>query len=143
MAAIAASSMIGRVVMGRVGDVFGNKSAFVMSYLATAIAMIWVLITRELWGLYLFAFVFGFGWGAQAVLRFAVTSAAFGLVSLGLIMGVLGLAEACAGAFGSYFSGYLFDIFGNYEPAFWIGLGVSIMGVVSARLLKSVDHNLP
>jgi len=98
------------------------------------------MVAEELWGLYLFAFVFGFGWGAQAVLRFAVTSEAFGSVSLGLVMGVLGLAAAGAGAFGSYFAGYIFDAVGKYNPAFWMGIAFSIMGITLAWLLRPIGR---
>jgi len=136
LAVIYASSIIGRIGMGRVADVIGNRPTFVISYAATTAILIWGLVTEDLWGFYLFALVFGFGWGAQAVLRFAVTSEAFGLVSLGLVMGVLGLAAAGAATFGSYFAGYIFDVVGNYQPAFWMGIAISIMGIILAWLLK-------
>ena len=122
--------------MGRVADMIGNRPAFMISFAATTVILMWGLVAEQLWGLYLFAFVFGFGWGAQAVLRFAVTSEAFGLVSLGLLMGILEPAAAGASTFGSYFAGYLFDIVGNYDPAFWTGIAVSIIGIVLTSALK-------
>ena len=91
LAVLTASSMIGRIGMGRVADKIGNRPAFIISFAATAIILGWGLIAHSLWGLYLFALVFGFAWGAQAVLRFAVTSEVFGMVSLGLLMGIFGL----------------------------------------------------
>ena len=51
-------------------------------------------------------------------------------------MGLFGLAEASAGAFGSYFAGYIFDTVGNYDPAFWMGIALSIIGMILAWLLK-------
>jgi MFS family permease len=107
-----------------------------MSYAATTISLLWVLMTKELWGLYLFASIFGFGWGAQAVLRFSATAEAFGLGSLGLIMGMLGLGEALAAALGSYYAGLIFDIVGHYRPAFWMGIVLSLLGIILAGLLK-------
>jgi MFS family permease len=107
-----------------------------ISYAATGVALIWGLISINLWSLHLFAFIFGFGWGAQAVLRFAVTTDTFGLASIGLLMGVLGIAEAVASAVGAYYAGYLFDMIGSYRPAFWIGIVISIAGITLAGLLK-------
>ena len=136
LAVLAGASIIGRIGMGRVADRIGNKPTLVISSAATTAILIWGLVAEDLWGLYLFALVFGFGWGAQAVLRFAVTSEAFGLGSLGLIMGVLGLAEAGAATFGSYFAGYIFDAVGSYQPAFWATIAASIAGFILAWLLK-------
>lgn len=136
LAASTGASIIGRIGMGRVADMIGNRKALMISYAATVVVLIWGLVTEDLWGLFLFALVFGFGWGAQAVLRFAVTSEAFGLVSLGVVMGVLTLAEASAAGFGSYFAGYIFDVVGSYQPVFFMGIALSIIAILLARLLK-------
>ena len=130
------SSIAGRVGMGRAADATGNKIAFMMSYAATAFSLIWVLFVGELWGFYLFAFIFGLGWGGQAVLRFSSTAEAFGLVSLGFIMGILNLGEAFAAALGSYGAGLVFDILGHYRPVFWAGVVLSILGVILAGFLR-------
>lgn len=130
------SSMAGRIILGHLADMLGNKPAFIMSCIATTISLIMVLMIRHLWGLYMFAFAFGFGWGAQAVLRFSIASEVFGLISIGLIMGVLTVAEAGAAAFGSYFAGYVFDSVGNYNLAFSLGLGLSITGIILTLLLN-------
>ena len=136
VATINGASIIGRIGMGRTADMIGNKPALIISYAAGIISLIWGLVAGDLWGFYLFALIFGFSWGAQAVLRFAVASEAFGLVSLGLVFGVLGLAESGAGTLGSYFAGYIFDAVGNYQPAFWMSIGISTMGIILAWLLK-------
>lgn len=132
LAVITGASIFGRIVIGRMADVMGNRPACIASYMMTTLILAWALVTHSLWGLYLFALVFGFGWGAMAVLRFAVTVEAFGPLSLGLVIGVLMVAEASAAAFSSYIAGYLFDAVGNYSPAFWISIAVSAMGTVFA-----------
>lgn len=130
------SSIIGRIGMGRVADAIGNRFAFMISFAATTLSLVWILITGELWGLHLFALVFGFGWGAQAVLRFSITAETFGLVSLGLIMGMLAIGEAVAAALGSYFAGFIFDILGHYRPVFYMGIVLSILGIIMAGFFK-------
>jgi MFS family permease len=89
-----------------------------------------------LWKLYLFAFLFGVGWGNQAVLRFSLTSEVFGIASLGLVMGILGVAESVAATIGSYFAGYMFDVFGSYQLVFWLGAGISSAGILLAWRLR-------
>jgi MFS family permease len=136
------SSIIGRIGMGKVADAIGNRLAFMISYAATTLSLVWILVTAELWGLYLFAFLFGFGWGAQAVLRFSITAETFGLVSLGLIMGILSIGEAVASALGSYFAGFIFDITSSYRPTFWMGIVLSILGILIAGRSNPVKHSL-
>ena len=136
LAVITGSSMFSRISMGRVADRIGNRKAFMISFAATTISLLWGLAANDLWKLYLFAFVFGVGWGNQAVLRFSLTPEVFGMASLGFVMGILGVAESGAATFGSYFAGHIFDVFGSYQPVFWVGIGVSVMGILLAWLLK-------
>ena len=136
LAVITGSSMFSRISMGRVADRIGNRKAFMISFAATTISLLWGLAANDLWKLYLFAFGFCVGWGNQAVLRFSLTSEVFGMASLGFVMGILGVAESGAATFGSYFAGHIFDVFGSYQPVFWVGIGVSVMGILLAWLLK-------
>jgi MFS family permease len=138
LAIITGASMFSRIGMGRVSDRIGNRKAFMISFAATTISLLWGLAANDLWKLYLFAFAFGVGWGNQAVLRFSLTSEVFGIASLGLVMGILGVAESVAAAIGSYFAGYIFDVSGSYHPVFWLGMGISSMGILLAWLLKPV-----
>jgi MFS family permease len=132
VATLMVSSIFGRIGMGRVADVIGSRHTFMISYAATTISLILALITGNLWGLYIFAFFFGFGWGAQAVLRFSVTAETFGLASLGFIIGILGICYALTAALGYYFEGLIFDILGHYSPVFWMGIFLSILGIILA-----------
>jgi MFS family permease len=109
--------------MGRLTDKLGPR-------------LILGLFAKELWMIYLFSFIFGVGWGNQAVLRYSLTSEVFGLGSIGLILGLMAVGEALAAAFGSYFAGYLFDVLGNYRAVFWMGIVISLLGALLVGLLK-------
>jgi hypothetical protein len=106
-----------------------------------ALIMVWGLVNRSLLGLYLFAAVFGWAWGAQAVLRFSITSETFGSLALGAVVGTLSFAESGAATVGSYFAGYVFDLSGSYQPAFWAGLLISLGGVTLSVILKPLKLN--
>lgn len=135
-AVVIGSSIFGRVGMGRVSDLIGSRLTFAASFSLTTVSLVVALLARTLPMLYVFAFIYGLGWGNQAVLRFSVTSEAFGLASLGVVTGALSIAESAAAMFGSYYAGYLFDLFGNYNPVFWTGIGISIAGIVCAASLR-------
>jgi MFS family permease len=136
LAVVVGASVFGRIGLGRVADIIGNRRGFIISFGTTALALLWLLLSRELWMFFVFAFVYGVAWGNQAVLRFAIASEYFGLASLGLIMGVLGVGESIAAMLGSFIAGYIFDVFGNYNVMFYVGIGVSAAGVLVAWLLR-------
>ena len=136
LAIIGGSSMFARVGMGRLADKIGSIPGFIISFAITALSLALGLFAQELWMIYLFAFVFGVGWGNEAVLRYSLTSEVFGLTSIGLILGILAVGEALAAAFGSYFAGYLFDLFGSYRAAFWMGIVISLFGALLVWLLS-------
>lgn len=139
MALVIGASVFGRIGLGRVADLIGNRRGFIISFGVTGASLIWVLISNQLWMFYVFAFVFGVAWGNQAVLRFAIASETFGLASLGLIMGVLGVTESVAATLGSYIAGYVFDLFGNYFGMFYAGIGISMLGMIFALRLRPVS----
>jgi MFS family permease len=136
LAIISAGSIIGRIGMGRVADNIGNRRALMISFMVTTLIIGWLLITRSLWGLYLFAAVYGFGWGSIAVLRFAITAEVFGLASVGFIMGTLGFSESLIAAFGSYLGGFIFDLTGTYDQAFMICMSFSFVGILLSWRLR-------
>ena len=138
LALTAATSMLGRIGMGRLSDKIGNRQTFAISFAATAIALYCGLVARDLLTLYVFALFYGFGWGAQAVLRFTLTPEIFGLESIGLIVGVLGFIEAGAATIGAYFAGLVFDVAGSYNPAFWTGIAISSAAIFLAIGIKPI-----
>lgn len=136
LAVTSIASIFGRVGMGRLADLIGSWQTFIISYAATALVLLWAIVAVDLWALYLFAIVFGFGWGAQAVLRYQVTSEKFGGRWLGSVMAVIALGETVGSIIGSVIGGYIFDVAGNYQPAFVMGAGASILGIILTWLLR-------
>ncbi|MFH1489558.1 MAG: MFS transporter [Pseudomonadota bacterium] len=136
MAVISFVSIIGRVGMGRVADMIGNRRTLIISFTAFSLSIGWLLIVRNLWGLYLFALVYGFAWGALAVLRFAVTAEVFGLASAGFIMGIVAFPDSISAMLSSYLGGFIGDIAGSYRAAFAICAAISCLGIILSWLLK-------
>ena len=122
--------------MGRVADKIGNRRTLIISFTATTLIIGWLMVARDLWALYLFAMVYGFGWGAVAVLRFAITAEVFGLASVGFMMGIFGFSESLSATFSSYFGGFVYDLSGSYRAAFMICFAISFLGILMAWWLK-------
>lgn len=136
LALISMASVIGRIGMGRLADIIGNRRTLIISYTVLTLVIVWLMTSANLWQFYAFGMIYGFGWGALAVLRFAVTAQVFGLASVGFIMGILGFSESVAATFSSYFGGLMFDLSGDYTTAFGICLAVSCLGLFLSWRLK-------
>lgn len=130
---------IARVVMGTIGDKTTNKLVFLISYGLAAVALFWLLAAEELWMLYLFVIVFGFGYGGIAVLVSPVTAEHFGLRSIGIILGIILFACAIGETIGPIWAGYVFDVTGSYNLAFLVSAILTALSVLLILMLKPVD----
>jgi len=123
-------------MMGTAGDRIGNKLALVISFSSVSIALFCVLAARELWMLYLFAAIFGFGYGGISALGSTVVAELFGLSSHGVILGVTMICVEGASAIGPVVAGHIYDIMGSYQLAFFIYAVISVIGLMLISLLR-------
>ncbi len=140
IAIIGGVNAAGRIIIGSAGDRIGNKRCLIISFILIAVALVWVMAAKEVWMFYLFAVVFGFGYGGLAALMSPVPAELFGLRSLGVIVGVTMFSFTVGGAIGPVLAGSIFDITGSYQLAFLISTGVSIIGLILSLLLKPISR---
>ncbi|GAI56795.1 unnamed protein product [marine sediment metagenome] len=94
------------------------------------------MAAKEVWLLYLFAVVFGFGYGGLAALMSPVPAELFGLRSLGTIVGAVMCSFTIGGAIGPVLAGRIFDVTGSYYLAFMTCTAVGITGIIVSALLR-------
>lgn len=129
-------SIGGRVVMGTAGDRIGNKLTWLICLALVSISLFWLLIAKELWLLYLFAVVFGFGYGGLSVLLSPMVAEYFGLSSHGVIFGVVIMLGGTAGmAIGPVIAGHIFDVTESYQLAFLIYAVLTVIGLILSLFL--------
>lgn len=136
VAVIGGVNIVGRVGTGIISDRAGNRASLVAVLASLAAAFFWLQVTRELWSFYIFAIVFGFSMGGGIALESPVVVELFGLKEHGSILGFVVSISIIGGALGSFMAGRIFDMTGNYYPAFWVAAGAGITGTVMALLLK-------
>ena len=142
LATIGGLSIVGRIALGSAADRFGDRQVFIVGFILMAAALFWLVPTGELWGLYLFAAVFGFAFGGCATSEAPLVAKLFGLSSHGLILGVINLFGFTLGAaVGPLMAGYLFDTTGSYQLAFIIAGAVSVAGLVLTVLLSPAEKS--
>jgi MFS family permease len=142
LAILGGLSIAGRIVLGSAADRFGNRQVFVIGFVLMAAALFWLVLARELWGLYLFAAVFGFAFGGCAASESPLVAGLFGLTSHGLILGVMNLLGFTFGAaVGPLIAGHIFDITASYQLAFIAAGAVSIAGLMLTVLLSPTEKS--
>ncbi len=118
LSTIGGVSILGRVVTGRISDNIGRKRTAIINTVMLALSMLWLIRADDLWGLYVFAVVFGFAWGGVNASFAGLVADVFGLQRLGVVVGILDAGFDVGAALGATFAGYIFDIRGSYTLAF-------------------------
>jgi MFS family permease len=134
-------SLIGRIIMGTVTDRIPVKTAAILSLGFLAVALIWLFQADNLWKYYLFAIIFGFGYGGMSCIQPLLAVELFGLVTVGIITAIFSFSFNIGGALGPVLSGYLFDINGSYQWAFIICLILIFIALALSFYLKSTRNN--
>jgi MFS family permease len=142
LATIGGASIAGRLVLGSAADKFGNRRVFILGFILMAAALFWLVPNREVWGLYLFAGVFGLAFGGGATSEAPLVASLFGLSSHGLILGMMNLVGFTLGAaLGPLVAGHIFDVTGSYHMAFVVAGTVSIAGLILTVLLSPTEKS--
>jgi len=142
LAAIGGISIVGRIVLGSAADRIGNKRVFIISFILISASLLWLVPAKELWGLYLFAAVFGFAFGGGVTAESPLVAGLFGLSSHGLILGVINLPGFAFGAaVGPLIGGYIFDMTNSHQLAFIVCAAMSVVGLILTVLLKPIEKS--
>jgi len=136
LATIGGLSIIGKIVLGRAADITGSRKTLIICFAFMLMALLWVIEVKELWMLYAFAAIFGFGYGGGAAAESPLVAEFFGLCSHGLILGVLSFILTIGGAIGVLLIGYIFDVTDSYKLAFLLCAAVSLPGLLVTVVLK-------
>ena len=135
---IGGASIVGRLVMGTAGDRIGNRRVLVICLLVLITALSWLQIAKGLWGLYLFAVIYGFAHGGFFALLSPLVAELFGMSSHGVILGMVIFVGTLGAAVGPVVTGGIFDVTRSYQLAFLILLLISVMGFILSTLLRPI-----
>ncbi|MFC1995432.1 MFS transporter [Chloroflexota bacterium] len=140
LAVIGGASIIGKLLSGITGDRIGNRKAIVIFFIVMSVSLVLLQLTKELWTFYLFATIFGIGFGGLTTLQSPIAAGLFGLRSLGIILGIFLFATAIGNSLGPLLTGHIFDITSSYHLAFLTCAGVAVLGTIMTLLLRPVHR---
>ncbi|MFC1904112.1 MFS transporter, partial [Chloroflexota bacterium] len=137
------AAVVGRLLLGVASDRLGRKRTTAVCALFQCVAMLWLLWSQDLWMLYLFAVVYGFGWGGMSTTMAALIADTFGVGKLGIIFGVLEIGFGVGAAIGPLVGGFIFDISGSYFGAFLVGtVTMLVVTLLVVPVRREADRGL-
>jgi len=136
LATIGGTSIIGNLALGSLGDRIGNRKVYLIGFILSSAALCLLVFATELWMLYLFAVVLGFAEGGMGAQSPPLLARLFGLDSHGLLLGVVGVGFRIGSALGPIVTGYIFDLTGSYQVAFWVCAFTGVVGLILSLTLR-------
>ena len=130
------SSLIGRVLMGWLADLFSRKYVMILIYLMVASAIPLLMVPDFPGRIYLFAVAFGIGLGGDYMIIPLIAGDLFGIRALGRTMGIILVADGIAESVFPMMVGAIYENAGkSYMPAFAILIGIALAGAVIVSFL--------
>jgi len=136
------SSLIGRVLMGWLADLFSRKYVMILIYLMVASAIPLLMVPDFPGRIYIFAVIFGIGLGGDYMIIPLMAGDLFGVRALGRTMGIILVADGIAESIFPMGVGALYESAGkSYIPAFTLLICVALAGAVIVSFLPKKNQN--
>jgi MFS family permease len=128
-------SIIGRLLMGWLADIFPKKYVMLLIYMIVAISIPFLFYASSPLMMYIFVILFGIGLGGDYMIIPLMTAELFGVKVLGRLMGVIITADGMAEALSPMLVARLRDQTGSYIPGFITLIGMAALGAIAVALL--------
>ncbi len=126
-------SCIGRLIFGMLSDLIGREKAVTWSFLCSILGILILLFLsyfKSVFLLYLYAILFGIGFGARGPIITAMMADLYQGKHFGSIYGFINIGNGIGGALGPWLGGYLYDTTGSYIVAFMLCIPVLVLACI-------------
>jgi len=144
--ALVVSTMFGvssftRFAVPILADRVGSRSAMSLCFCLQGLPIVLLFWAHEAWHFYLFAALFGIGFGGEMSAFPIINRQYYGDAPTGTVYGWQMLGSGLGMASGSFLGGVLRDLTGAYTLALGCSFVLSMMGTLSILLLPSTAHH--
>ena len=144
-------SVLTRFLTPVVAEYLGAKRAMATMFLLQGLPVLMLFWTQEVWQFYLFAVIFGLGYGGEGSAFPIINRQYFGRGPMGRSFGWQQFGAGTGMAFGAWIGGALLAVFGSYNPTIILSTAASVTGAIillsmepTARLLiPNWEDSLP
>ncbi len=120
--------LLGLFVGGYLGDRFNKRIICVLCMLGHFLGLLALTYAQNVLWIVAFVVLHGLGWGMRGPLMVALRADYFGPRSFGAIMGFSSLIVMIGMTGGPIIAGLMYDVYGNYDLAFTVIAGLSLLG---------------
>jgi MFS family permease len=122
--------------VGIAADRIGSRHTFVTGLVCMTAGLLLLLVSHSSWSLYLFAVIYAFGYGCGSVMMPVIVAEMFGLLSHGILLGVVNFSACIGCAIGPVTAGWLFDRSGTYHEVFVLTTILSIITLAMGFFIR-------
>ncbi len=126
----ALGSIMARFVVGQFADRMDKRRLAALLFTIQALAVLGLLATDSTGVTYLLVMVVGFTIGNIYMVQTLLVADLFGLVSMGTVFGIIGLAAQIGSGLGPWLIGFIEDRSGSYTTAFILGAAMMLVAAV-------------
>jgi len=139
--------MAGRLC-GFISDILGREITYTLGSIGNILAFSMLIIIQDpsdAWMLYLYVTLYGFCGGMNLPTYVSAAADIFQGSHFGAILGFVNIGYGLGTAIGAWLGGYVFDTFGNYNPAFLItiimaALACTFLWISSPSKIRTVSR---
>ena len=143
-------SAAGRPLFGTLSDRIGREQAVTLSFICSIggiLILIFLPALKSLYWLYLYAILFGLGFGSRGPIMAVMMADMFSGKHLGSIYGFINIGNGIGGALGPWLGGLLYDLTGSYRIPFSICIPALVLANIffwiAARHRSSLHYRTP
>ena len=144
-------SVLTRFLTPVVADYLGAKRAMATMFVLQGLPVLMLFWTQEVWQFYLFAVIFGLGYGGEGSAFPIINRQYFGRGPMGRSFGWQQFGAGTGMAFGAWIGGALFGVFGTYSATIILSAVASVTGAfiilsmepTSRLLIPNWEDSLP
>jgi predicted MFS family arabinose efflux permease len=124
-------NIVGSLASGFIGQRYSKPIFLSLIYIGRTIAIVVLLLSPKTPALIIsFAVVMGLLWLSTVAPTNALVATMFGTRYLGMLGGIVFLSHQFGSFLGVLLGGYLFDLYGSYNPVWWFGAGLGMFAAI-------------
>ena len=124
-------NIAGSIAAGALGKNFSKKYLLSFIYLGRTIASIlFIMFPITPISVIIFSMVMGTLWLATVPLTSGIVAQIYGLQFMGTLYGIVFFSHQLGSFVGVWLGGIFYDIYGNYDIVWWVGIGVGAFSAI-------------
>ena len=139
---LSVTSTITRFAVPVIADRMGSKPAMAGCFFLQVAPIFLLFFAHEAWQFYLFAVLFGIGFGGEMSAFPIINRQYYGSGPIGTTYGYQMMGAGVGMATGALIGGQLRDFTGNFDATMVLSLVLSLIGVISIMLLPTTKKEL-